>query len=268
MQWQGRSVLVTGAGAGIGREFARQLHRKGAHIIGASLVAAELESLKEELPNSTTFTVDLTAIDAIPKLMSEIQEQRLSVDALVNNAGFGLFGEHLDIEPTRVDKMLQLNIVAFTRVFTEVAAHMRRNGYGSILNVASTSAFQPLPYLAAYAASKHYVLAFSEALAHELAPHNIYVTTLCPGTTRTAFLAGCGLDVDHAPKGSISAWANKVAMTPSDVAEKGIAALEKRHGFVVPGLLNQAHRWLTSGYSERFAGRMAVRMFHASAAAK
>jgi len=266
MQWQGRSVLITGAGAGIGREFARQLHRKGAHIIGASLVGAELASLKEELPGSTTFTVDLTTANAIPELMKAIEADGLSIDAFVNNAGFGLFGEHLDIDAGRVEKMLNLNIVAFTRIFTDVAAHMRANGYGSILNVASTTAFQPLPYLAAYAASKHYVLAFSEALAQELAPHNVYVTTLCPGTTRTAFLAGCGLDVDHAPKGSLSSLANKVAMTPSDVAAKGIAALEQRHGFVVPGFLNQAHRWLTTGISERIAGRVAFKVFHATAA--
>lgn len=265
MQWQGRSVLITGAGAGIGREFARQLHRKGAHIIGASLVDAELQSLKEELPNSTMFTVDLTTENAILELMKAIESESLCIDVFVNNAGFGLFGEHLAIEPDRVEKMLNLNIVAFTRIFTAVATHMRANGYGSILNVASTSAFQPIPYLAAYAASKHYVLAFSEAVAQELAPHDIHVTTLCPGTTRTAFLAGCGLDVDHAPKGSISAMANKLAMTPVDVAAKGIAALEKRHSLVVPGLLNQAHHWLTTGLSERFAGRVAYKMFNATA---
>jgi short-subunit dehydrogenase len=261
MRWRGKTVLVTGAGAGIGREFARQFHKKGAYVIGASLIQEELDSLRTELARSSMFAVDLTAEGAIEQLMSHIVAQDLRIDAFVNNAGIGLFGEHLSLDQGRVEKMLQLNVLAFTRIFSEVASQMRSHRQGVILNVASTTAFQPLPYLAAYAASKHYVLAFSEAMAQELAPHNVHITTLCPGTTRTAFLAGCGLDVDKAAKGSLSALADKVAMTPRDVAAKGISAMEKKQGVVVPGLLNQAHRWLTGGLTDGVAGRLAHRIF-------
>ncbi len=264
MHWPGQTVLVTGAGAGIGREFARQLHAKGAHIVAVSLVQSELESLTAELgaERLVTLALDLTANGAAAKLLAGLDERGLATDVLINNAGYGLMGGHLDLDEARVHNMLTLNMLALTDLCTLLGRRMRERKRGAILNVASTTAFQPLPYLAAYGASKHYVLAFSEGLAEELAPDGVRVTTLCPGTTRTAFLVGVGLDVEHAKPGSLSQLAGRVAMPPSEVAAAGIRGLERDARLVVPGGLNKLHHAAARIMSERLVGRVAYRLFH------
>ena len=255
-----QTVLITGAGSGIGRELARLFHRDGAHIVAASLVEDELATLANELGprRITTLAIDLARAEAADELFAWTEAQGLTVDTLVNNAGFGLFGEHLDLDPQRVTSMLLLNTLTPTRLCSLYGRQMRARGRGRILNVASTTAFQALPFLAAYAASKHYVVAFSEALSDELGPAGVQVTTVLPGTTRTPFLDVAGL---HESKGRMGGIAHRVAMDPRDVARAaydGFLAGERR---VIPGGLNRAHALVAGLLPEAAMRRIAGRLF-------
>ncbi len=251
MTMKQETVLVTGAGAGIGREFARLFHRDGARVIAVSLVQDELESLAAELADGpgeiVTLQKDLSLPESARQVFDWVESHGYGVDVLVNNAGFGIMGEHLGQDYDRVRCMLNLNMVTLTGLTTLFGRMMKKRGGGKILNVASTTSFQPLPHLAAYAATKHYVAAFSTALARELAPYNISVTCLCPGTTDTAFLAGCGVERDNR-RGSVGSVAFRVAMRPADVAKAGYRALRAGKGKKVPGVMNKLH-WLATRIS-------------------
>ena len=254
------TVLITGAGSGIGRALARLFHRDGAHVIAASLVGDELDALADELGGRriTTSTIDLAREGAADELFAWTEERGLCVDTLVNNAGFGLFGEHLDLDADKVTRMLLLNTLTPTRTCTLYGRQMRARGNGRILNVASTTAFQPLPFLASYAASKHYMVAFSEALHDELAPAGVRVTTVLPGTTRTPFLDVAGLGESE---GGIAGVAHRVAMNPRDVARaayEGLLAGERR---VVPGRLNKTHALVAGLLPQAVMRRVAGRFF-------
>lgn len=241
MQWQGRKVLVTGGGSGIGREIVRALHARGADVIVASLLQAELDALQREMPEGPgrlfLLQSDLTAPDAVSVLMETIEQQGLDIEVLVNNAGTALFGEQLALDPQRVRSMLTLNILAMTELATAVAAHMTiRDIRGCILNVASIGAFVPVPHLAAYSASKHYVLAFTQAIAEELAPHGIHVGALCPGITRTPIFEAMGLERNNRSVGSISNISEKFSMDASAVAQCAVRAIEQKTRVALPGL--------------------------------
>ena len=257
---ESRIVLITGAGSGIGRELAHLFHRDGAHLIAASLVEDELSALREQLGGRrvSTKTIDLAREGAAEELFAFTQAPGLGVDTLVNNAGFGLFGEHLELDAERVTRMLVLNTLTPTRLCSLYGRQMRTLGRGRILNVASTTALQALPFLAAYAATKHYMVAFSEALHDELARAGVQVTTVLPGTTRTPFLDVAGL---HASTGGVAGVAHRVAMSPHEVAcaaYEGLLAGERR---VIPGRLNKAHALVAELLPRAAMRRVAGRLF-------
>lgn len=241
MNWQGKQVLVTGGGSGIGRAIARQLHDRGAHVIVATLVQAELDSLAQELlPGAGSLLplqINLTQAGAVDALMAELDQRDIRLDVLINNAGTALYGPHVELAPERVRGMLTLNILAMTELAGRVAQHMiTRDVSGHILNVASIGAFAPVPRLAAYTASKHYVLAFSHALAEELAGHGIHVGALCPGITRTPIYEAMGLESGNQTKGSVSQLADAFSMDVEAVASCALQAIEKKQRIALPGL--------------------------------
>lgn len=239
--WQGRHVLVTGGGSGIGREIACQLHARGSHVMVASLLQAELDSLHALLDTGPgrleTLAIDLTRADAVDTLMQWVESQPAPLDVLINNAGTALFGDHVTLDAQRVSTMLTLNIQAMTTLAGAVARHLIAHGRGgSLLNVASIGAYAPVPRLAAYSASKHYVLAFSHALAEELAPHGIHVGALCPGITRTPIFEVMGLTSGSRQRGSVSQLAEAFSMAPEAVARRALKAVEQRQRVALPGL--------------------------------
>jgi hypothetical protein len=239
-------VLVTGASAGLGVEFARQLSKRGHSLVLAARRKDRLDELAQELGNARTVAIDLSAHNAAAELMADLEQAGEGVELLVNNAGFGLIGRFAKAEAKRLREMIDLNVGTLTDLCRAVAPGMIQRNSGGIINVASTAAFQPGPKMAVYFASKAYVLSFTEALHEELKPHGIKVSCLCPGPTRTEFGEVAGF---HG-----SGLFDRVAMEAPGVVEAGLKGLDKNHAVIVPGLVNKI-----VAASTRFAPRPWVR---------
>ena len=224
-------TLITGASAGLGAEFARQLAKRGDRLVLAARRTDRLEALAGELGNARTVTADLAKANGAAKLMRDIADAGEHVEYLINNAGFGLRGRFAELDAKRQREMIDLNIGALTELARAVAPGMIERKSGGILNVASTAAFQPGPGMAVYFATKAYVLSLTEALHEELKPFGIKVSALCPGPTRTEFGAVAGFGADGAFK--------RLAMDSPAVVAAGLKGLEKNHAVVVPGLVNK-----------------------------
>jgi short-subunit dehydrogenase len=239
-------ALVTGASAGLGVEFARQLSKRGHSLVLVARRKERLEELAREVGNARAFALDLSKPNAAAKLMTNIEEHGEIVDLLVNNAGFGLIGRFAELDAKRLRQMIDLNVGTLTDLCRAVAAGMIERKAGGIINVASTAAFQPGPKMAVYFATKAFVLSLTEALHEELKPHGIKVSCLCPGPTRTEFgeVAGFGGN----------GMFDKVAMNAREVVEAGLKGLDSNHAVVVTGLMNKI-----VAASTRFAPRPMVR---------
>lgn len=247
------TTLVTGAGSGIGRSIALRLARRGVRVFGVALGEDELARLRAEVDAPIeTLALDLTLPDSPAALVEHAASRDLLVEGLVNCAGMGLFGEHLALDEVAVARMISLNVTALTTLTTLFARAMRARGHGRIVNIASTAAFQPCPKLAAYAATKHYVAAFTFALAEELRGTGVSVSLMCPGITNTPFIESSGV-----PGGSrTDRAARAVAMTPDQVAEAVVGALEHGDPFVVAGAFNRAHYALSRTLPQRTLSRV------------
>jgi hypothetical protein len=239
-------ALVTGASAGLGVEFARQLSRRGHRLVLAARRKERLEELAKELGNARAVAIDLSKANAASKLMADLEANGETVELLVNNAGFGLIGRFAELDAKRERQMVDLNVGVLMDLCRAVAPAMIKRKSGGILNVASTAAFQPGPKMAVYFATKAFVLSLTEALHEELQPHGIHVTCLCPGPTRTEFgeVAGFGGNVMF----------DRVAMDSPRVVKAGLAGLARNKAVVIPGLINK-----TVATSTRFAPRSVVR---------
>jgi short-subunit dehydrogenase len=224
-------ALVTGASAGLGVEFARQLSKRGHRLVLAARRKERLDELAKELGNARAVAIDLSKKDAAAKLMADVEANGEQVDILVNNAGFGLIGRFAELDAKRQRQMIDLNVGTLTDLCRAVAPQMMARKSGAILNVASISAFQPGPKMAIYFATKAFVLSLSEALHEELKPYGVRVSCLCPGPTRTEFgdVAGFGGN----------GLFDLLAMTAADVVEIGLVGLDRNRAVVVPGWVNK-----------------------------
>ena len=239
-------ALVTGASAGLGVEFARQLQKRGHALVLVARRKDRLQALAKELGNARVVAIDLSKANAATKLMADLEANGETVDLLVNNAGFGLIGQFAKLDARRQREMIDLNTGTLTELCRGVAPAMIGRGQGGIINVASTAAFQPGPKMAVYFATKAFVLSLSEALHEELKPHGIKVTCLCPGPTRTEFgdVAGFGGN----------GMFDKLAMDSAAVVTAALHGLDKNKAVVVPGWANKV-----GAASTRFAPRFIVR---------
>ncbi len=241
-----RTVLVTGGGNGIGRELCRCFHKAGYSLVAVSLIMEELESLREELkvvvPGQKVIVVqkDLSGLDAAESIFAFCEKEKLDVDILVNNVGYGLVGRHLDLDLARVKQMVILNMMTMTVLCQLFGKKMKERGRGHILNVASTISFQPLPFWAAYAGTKAYVSSFTQAFAREMKEFGVAVTCLYPGTTATNFLDSAGL-VKTPKRWSVGSLVHGAAMDAKKVARVGYRGLMKKKPRVIPGLSNKLH---------------------------
>ena len=239
-------AVVTGASAGLGVDFARQLSKRGHRLVLVARRKDRLQALAKELGNARALAIDLSTKGAAAKLMADLQAKGEVVDLLVNNAGFGLIGRFAKLDADREREMIDLNVGTLTDLCRAVAPGMIERRSGGIINVASTAAFQPGPRMAVYFATKAFVLSLTEALHEELKPHGVKVTCLCPGPTRTEFgdVAGFGGN----------GLFDKVAMESPDVVAAGLKGLDRNKAVVVPGFVNKI-----VASSGRFAPRSVVR---------
>lgn len=228
-------ALVTGASSGIGEEFAKELSKRGMNLILAARREDEMKKLADELAKrdgtkSLIVPIDLTESDAPKRLFEKVKAEGISVDLLINNAGFGFVGKISETEPERMVKMIQLNISALTELTYLFLPGMLERQSGSIMNIASVAAFQPIAYMPVYSASKSFVLHFSEALFAEARDKNVHVMALCPGTTRTEFF-----DVAGTKQG----WLERNrSQSVGEVVAAGLKALRKKKLYIVPGWIN------------------------------
>lgn len=235
----GRTALVTGASSGLGVDFARELARRGCNLVLVARREERLQQLQAEIQAAhgvkvTVVALDLGAPDAPQALYDRLHAQQTPIDVLVNNAGFGVFGNELDIPWEKTRQMLQLDIVALTHLTKLFGRDMVRRGFGFFLQVASIGAYQPSPTYAAYSAAKSYVRSFSQALNYELRGTGVSSTVVSPGVTATEFLQ---------VSGQRRTWFHKATMmTSAEVAAAGIRAMLRRRYSVVPGFMN----WLTA----------------------
>jgi short-subunit dehydrogenase len=193
------TALITGASGGIGYELARLFAKDRCNLVLVARRDAKLKEGADQLRREfgvevKTVALDLSAAPAPQHLFDQMQLEGVAVDVLVNNAGYGKFGEFADVELDESLGQIQLNIVALTHLTKLFLGPMVERGSGKILNVASTAGFQPGPLMAVYYATKAYVISFSEALANELKPRGISVTCFCPGATDTGFQARAGTE--------------------------------------------------------------------------
>ena len=241
-------ALITGASAGLGVEFARQLSKRGHALVLAARRKERLEELASQLGNARAVAIDLSEADATAKLMRDIEAAGEQVDLLVNNAGFGLIGRFAEADAKRLRQMIDLNVRTLTDLCRAVAPGMIERRSGAILNVASTAAFQPGPNMAVYFATKAFVLSLTEALHEELKPHRIKVSCLCPGPTRTEFGEVAGF------RGDFAGLFDKLSMDAATVVGSGLAGLDRNKAVVVTGTLNKV-----GATSTRFFPRALVR---------
>jgi short-subunit dehydrogenase len=233
------TCLVTGASSGIGADVARSLARRGHGVTLVARRAERLQELAEELRSGHRVRVEVLESDladesARGRMLDRLGELALNVEVLVNNAGFGSGGRFYKLDAEREVEMVRLNVEAVVALCARYVPEMVRRGRGAVLNVASTAAFQPLPRQATYAATKAFVLSFTDALHADLAGTGVTATALCPGPVKTEFAdtAGIGEEAEGLPD---LFWAES-----PDVAEHGVRGLERGRRVVVPGVLNRA----------------------------
>jgi uncharacterized protein len=245
-----KTVLITGASSGLGVEFAKIHAAKGDNLVLVARSRDKMNLLKLEIEKRHNVSIlvigrDLSDPNAAKTIYNELTKQKIRIDYLINNAGFGDFGLFAQSNWEKQLQMINLNIIAltyFTRLFLP---DMIKHKSGKILNIASTAAFQPGPTMSVYFATKAFVLSFSEALANELKGTGVTVTALCPGATATGFKTVASLDNSKLFKGSVA--------NSRSVAELGYKAMMKGKTVVVHGLMNKI-----MASSVRFAPRKIV----------
>ncbi len=228
-----KTAFVTGASGGIGYEIAKQLAAQKCNLILVARSKDKLSKIAQELKSNNIkvaiFAVDLSSPDSAKNLYTQVKKAKLTVDILINNAGYGLSGLFSDISKDDQTKMIQLNIASLVELTHLFIGDMVKQKRGCVLNVASTAAFQPIPWMSVYAATKSFVLSFSEGLHAEYKDHGIIVTALCPGPVATGF----------AKRAEAKSARFRNAMTPEIVARAALDGLKRGVAIVVPGIGNK-----------------------------
>ena len=231
-------TLITGASSGIGEVFARRLAAEKHNLILVARSEKKLHELCDELMLEHEITahyiaLDLNDFEADKRLFEETEKHGFEVEWLINNAGFGSMGDFARLDLERELEMINLNVSALVALTHRYLQKMRENRQGVIVNVASTASFQPVPFMATYAATKAFVRSFSEAIAEENRPFNITVTALCPGPTETNFFAAADINGDVQ-----NAMFKKGIQTHEEVVERALDAVKDEKRVIITGWTN------------------------------
>src|SRR5216683_330445 len=247
--------LITGASSGIGEIFARKLAARGRNVLLVARSEGKLITLCNELGRSNSIRAQYVALDlSLPEspaiVFEEAEKRGLSIDLLINNAGFGAMAEFDEIDPARELNMIDLNVKALVELTYLFLKPMRERKQGEIINVASTAAFQAVPYMATYAATKAFVLSFSEALWEENRAFGVKVMALCPGVTETNFFEAARGEKPPA----------RASQTPEEVVDTALRGLASGKSHIISGWANwammEAERLAPRSLVTRMAGRM------------
>jgi short-subunit dehydrogenase len=235
-----RTCLVTGASSGIGTDLARELAKRGHGVTLVARREAPLRELASALEaahgiRAEVAAADLSDQDAREQLVGDVEKRGLTVDVLVNNAGFTTMGPVHESQPDREIAMIRTDVEAVAHLCSAFLPGMVERGRGAVLNVASTAAFQPLPGQAGYGGCKAFVLSYSHAVAEEVRTHGVTVTVLCPGPVETGFAEVMGLSHEE----SADSLPKFMWLPSADVAAQAIAGLDKGRGVVIPGMPNR-----------------------------
>ena len=229
-------TLITGASKGIGKAIAHQLAAQGKNLILVARSEELLKSLSEELSakniDAKYLATDLLDEGATKLVFDWVDVQKLQVDTLINNAGFGHWGKFADSPIENHMQVMHLNMDAMVTMTYEFLKRTNDKERRYILHTVSTAAYQPVPYMAVYSATKAFMLSFSRALRYEVKPQNVYVTALCPGPTESEFSTVAGVN-------NLEKKLSNLFMTSEAVAKAGLNGLWKNKSVVIPGLLNQ-----------------------------
>jgi hypothetical protein len=232
-RWKGKWVVITGASAGIGLEFSKLLAANGAHLVLTARRTDRLQQIATELrsahgANIEVFTADLTQPEVPAQILAFTASQKIEVEFLINNAGFGAFGYAHEIPAEKMLEMIQVNCSAVVHLTRLYAPAMVARRHGDILIVASLASFQPVPFNSVYAATKAFDLLFAEGIAEELRPSGVNVCALCPGSTTTEFQK-----VADQPDRVF-----KSAETAEKVARVGLESIAAGKSYVISGAMN------------------------------
>ena len=254
--WTGKRALITGASFGIGESFAKILAASGANVVITARSRDRLETTARELRDQHSVDVDVIEADLLndaapQKLLDMTEGAGNSIDLLVNNAGFGMVGDFDLLPLDRQLDMIKLNVTSLVALSHKFLKPMLARRSGAIIHVASTAAFQGVPYFAVYSATKAFVLTFSEALSVECAGSNVRISALCPGRTTTNF--------QHVAGTSSLDTANP--QTPEEVVRTGLEAIEKGKSHVVSGAQNKTITLAERLVPRAFATKAAARLY-------
>jgi short-subunit dehydrogenase len=228
-----KTTLITGASSGIGEAFARKLAARGHDLLLVARSEAKLINLCSELGRANSIRAEFVAMDistpeAPEQLFAETQKRELEIDLLINNAGFGSMGDFAKLDLARELNMIDLNVRALVEVTHRFLQPMRERKSGAIINVGSTASYQPVPFMGTYAATKAFVLSFTEALWEENRPYGIKVMALCPGVTETNFFEASRMQRPPV----------RVSQTPEQVVEVGLRGLARGKSAIISGWTN------------------------------
>lgn len=228
------TTLITGASSGIGEAFAWRLGLEGHNLVLVARSEAKLQALSDEISikhniEVKSLNVDLTSENADKRIFDETEGSGVEISWLINNAGFGSMGDFAELELEREAEMVELNVLALLRLTHRFLVPMRKRRSGTIINISSGAAFQPIPFFATYAATKAFVSSFTEAIAEENRPYGIHIMALCPGTTDTGFFEASRIKNPIKVKG---------VQTPDQVVDTALRALENGKTKIVSGWTN------------------------------
>lgn len=252
-------ALVTGGSKGIGKAIALQLASKGGNLLLVARNETELKQAAEEIKNRYGVKVDVLAIDlslanAAEEVLKWTADNNYAINILVNNAGFGVFGNFADIPLNEQMVMLNVNTSTLVKFCHLFVPSLKAQSEAYILNISSTAAFQALPTLALYAASKSFVLSFSRAINYELKDTSVSVTCVCPGPVETNF-------ADRAGLGALDKIAKKFNMQPAEVAAIALKAMYRKKTEITPGFTNKIGAFASRILSKRFLEKTAASIY-------